>query len=74
MNTPKRNSRHVYVGPGDGKGVVHTVTGFIDSGHAIPEIATFSDSGPTGAGFMWLGDVKDFREQFRPVPGEKQEA
>lgn len=61
----KNGKHYVYIGPGDGKGLRHTVTS------VGAEVTTWSDLTPHGsdgvAGYAWQGEVADFKEQFRPA-------
>ena len=64
----KQGTRWIYVGPGDGKGVAHTVTLVLNSGDPKnPEIITWSDSNSNGEGLSWSGPYQDFVRQFKPV-------
>ena len=55
--------RFRYVGPGDGRGTVHTVTS------AAPDmVTTWGESfRVTGGGDTWAGPPASFIEQFRPI-------
>ncbi len=54
----------VYLGPGDGKQFIHTVTSV-----STDEITTWSQPSPiphpTVGGWSWIGTVNDFRRCFR---------
>jgi hypothetical protein len=53
----------VYVGPGDGRGLRHLVTG-VDGGNVV----TWSEpsKNPEIGGWAWLGSADDFLQQFKP--------
>lgn len=65
----KSGTKWIYVGPGDGQGVRHTVTAVIgEMNTKNPEIATWSDGCyPDGSGMSWFGYYTDFIKQFKPV-------
>lgn len=63
------NSRWIYVGPGDFKGLRHTVISVDTQG-----IVTWSDPLPKEidnsiAGFSWMGTREEFANCFRPTSG-----
>jgi hypothetical protein len=65
----KRDTRWLYVGHGDFKGLRHTIIDTDDD-----EITTWSDplpgepiSGRSPAGFSWLGPKTEFLKNFKPT-------
>ncbi len=54
----------VYLGPGDGKNLRHTIISTKNN-----EITTWSEpsKNPDEGGQTWLGNVNDFRRHFRQI-------
>ena len=58
-------SRWIYIGPGDGRGQVHTVLAILSD-----EVITWGQPMLVQefGGFSWMGSVGEFLSCFKPVP------
>lgn len=69
---PAQGQRWVYVGPGDGRNVVHLVTS-VDKDPASKEVTITTWSAPAKdpeeCGQSFLGEFQDFLRFFRPMAG-----
>lgn len=80
-----QGARFRYVGPGDGRGVMHTITGIFRDADELPEWQVMPDSDPgitittwgdsfraQGQGDTWLGPPHEFIKQFSPIKTTNQ--
>jgi hypothetical protein len=61
---PAKGTRWIYIGPGEGRRVAHTVIE-VDREHVI----TWSDTPPAEhvGGWSWMGESKEFLRCFTPI-------
>lgn len=64
-----------YIGPGEGRGLAHLVTGFVDGDVCtISEFTNHWFGAGAHGGYMWAGPIKQFGKEFEPIAGASAKA